>query len=133
MIQFYLVFGLLALEFIFLFLLLAPLPDIVNHGLLKLTSKLKMPLRIVLAITVYFAVEATLEMRKEELKALEPATTLDKDMHNKSLRFRAERNFYLCTFTVTLLLIIMRVEALLQKLRSFQRQAEVREQGIKVK
>jgi len=92
-----------------------------------------MPLRVVLAITVYFAVEATLEMRKEELKALEPATTLDKDMHNKSLRFRAERNFYLCTFTVTLLLIIMRVEALLQKLRSFQRQAEVREQGIKVK
>jgi len=133
MIQFYLVFAFLATEFVFLFLLLAPLPAVVNNFLLNITAKLKVPIRIVLAITVYFCVEATLEMRKETLKALEPASTLDKETYNKSLRFRAERNFYLCTFTVTLLLIIMRVEALLQKLKTYQRNAELKEKEVKVK
>eukprot|EP01114_Cavostelium_apophysatum_P002279 TRINITY_DN12012_c0_g1_i1.p1 TRINITY_DN12012_c0_g1~~TRINITY_DN12012_c0_g1_i1.p1 ORF type:complete len:135 (+),score=21.42 TRINITY_DN12012_c0_g1_i1:134-538(+) len=127
MFQYYLVFGLLVIEFIVLTLLLIPLPEAILNLIINMMDKFKIPLRITLAVLLFFTVDQTLEMRREEERHTDMPTnaSLDKDTFAKSRKFRAERNFYLCAFTFSLFVITLRVQSILRRMKGYQKELEV--------
>jgi len=79
-------------------------------------------------ILLFFTIDETVTMFKEEKKEadLPNLTDLGKDAFYKSLKFRSERNFYLVSFTFTILIILLRVESLIRKLRELQKSEKIK-------
>jgi len=124
MFQYYIVFFLLVVEFIFLICLLAPLPSFVIERVLSLLTKLKGFVYFTAVALLFFTVDQTLEMRKEEERQTQlPSTvTMDKESFYLTRKFRAERNFYLCAFTFTLLMVVLRLQHIIRHTKEIEAQ-----------
>jgi len=63
-------------------------------------------------------------MRKEEERQSDLPVNLEmsKESFYRTRKFRAERNFYLCAFTFSLLIILLRLEAIIRNLRDVKNQ-----------
>jgi len=70
-----------------------------------------------------FTIDQTLEMLKEEERKenLPKQTEMSKENFYQVRRFRAERNFYLCAFTFTLMIILLRLEMIIRHLRETEK------------
>jgi len=124
MFQYYIVFVLLVLEITFLVSLLFPLPSFIVSGILSIMLKLRHMIRFTAVVLLFFTVDQTIEMRKEEERQTDLPKTVEmsKDSYYRTRKFRAERNFYLCAFTFSLLVILLRLEVITRNLREVQNQ-----------
>jgi len=124
MFQYYVVFVLLVVESIFLICLLFPLPSFVQTFVLSVLNKLRHFVRFIAVAMLFFTIDQTLEMRREEQRKdeLPRQVEMSKENFYQVRRFRAERNFYLCAFTFSLLIILLRLESITRKLRECQQQ-----------
>jgi len=122
--QFYIIFILLVLEAIGVTCLLFPLPSFIVHAVLALLRNLRYGIRFTFACLLFFTVDQTWEMRKEEqiLENMPSNVDLGKDSFYRTRKFRAERNFYLCTFTFALLVILMRLETIVTHTKQIEHQ-----------
>ncbi|PRP74454.1 hypothetical protein PROFUN_06583 [Planoprotostelium fungivorum] len=119
-------------EAIFLVVLLFPyVPDNLVENLLQvLTLKAT---RIVFVILALFTGDQTYKMYKEERRVIDKLTHAEIE-HHRGQKFRSERNFYLCAFTLTLFLIIMRMSSLLKSHIAERRElAEFRKRSTSAK
>lgn len=115
MFQYYIIFGLLVLELVVLLLLLLPLPKFLISKILALLQGLYFPLRVAAAVMFLYTIDQTFQLRKEYNREKPLVEDLARETLYMSKKFRAERNFYLCTFTFTLLIILIRLEAVIRR------------------
>jgi len=123
MFQYYLVFSLLVLEVVFLVCLLFPLPSFVVGYVLSTLYKMRYLLRFSAVAMFFFTIDQTFEMLKEEERKenLPKQTEIAKENFYQVRRFRAERNFYLCAFTFSLMIILLRLEMIIRNLRETEK------------
>lgn len=121
MLQFYLIFSLLVLEGFALLGLLFPVPSFLVTANLALLHKIRHVLRFTLAVLLFFTIEATLDMRKEESRDA-VYSDLPSELQSKTKKFRAERNFYLCMFTLTLLVVLLRLETIVRNTKQLTKE-----------
>jgi len=117
MFTFYLIFGVLIVEMILIILLLSPLPSVMLKPILNVLQLATFPIRFLLAILAYFTFDSGSDMFREQAKKIDAAkgpAIADPD-HFNSLKFRAERNFYLCSFAFCMALIVMRVSSIVRQ------------------
>eukprot|EP01116_Phalansterium_solitarium_P014246 TRINITY_DN3182_c0_g1_i1.p2 TRINITY_DN3182_c0_g1~~TRINITY_DN3182_c0_g1_i1.p2 ORF type:complete len:152 (-),score=42.09 TRINITY_DN3182_c0_g1_i1:1171-1626(-) len=119
---FYIIYVLLVAEISLLALLLLPLPAFLQRNLVSLTSKLRFPARVVLALLTYLCWDAINDMFKHQQAVhgrvndtgkMYSAAQLDMQIHLLGNKFRSERNFYLVAFTWSILVVIMRLGGML--------------------
>jgi len=117
MLFWWMVAGLLVGEIILLFILLLPLPAILQRAIIGLLDKINKPLYVILAVMCWVLFDSTMEMQKYGNKPMDntAAALNTENLYHRS-KWRAERNFYLAAFTFTLLLILLRCHAMSRKL-----------------
>ncbi|KAJ8905322.1 hypothetical protein NDN08_001829 [Rhodosorus marinus] len=118
------VYGVLCLELILTLILLVPLPERVEKGMVKI---LQLPnfisgwtffvrfLAIALVLAVYDSIRTIKYMESKILDDPETLTGVMANSLDRERRFRAQRNLYLAGFALTLLFVIIR---LVQMIRS---------------
>jgi len=126
MYQYYAVTVCLVAEVVLLALLLLPLPRFMSQLVLNILRTTRIPFLIILTALMFFSFDQTMEMfRAEEKVAALPANAaLDKDYSVRIAKFRTERNFYLCAFTTILLIILLRVQMIVEHKHALRREVE---------
>jgi len=131
--QYYIIFVLLIIEIVFVLCLLFPLPYFVVGAILNIMFNLRHMFRFTIVVLLFYTVDQTLEMRRREAKQAELPSSVDMNKENFywKEKFRTERNFYLCAFTFTLLVILLRLETIVRRLREVQSQLLETKEGKK--
>jgi len=115
MYQFYIILIILNLVLLFVLLLSLPLPAKFTKTVLSILDKFFSIMRIGFVILAIYLIFAALEMKHhEEKRDYDHKENFEMylDMTNK--RFRAERNFYIIAFTVSMLLVLMRLQVIMK-------------------